>query len=588
MKTKYIFERTKFLNTDEWTKEYTLNDLFKDLSFQKPNNKEIQGSLVNLFYGGNSEEFLKEKKNRNTIVNKFYELNESSFLYNIDLFINEYLSTLKTEKGKSLCQSSPLMKCFNDYINKEEKFSNSTKKLIKLFFDYQEFEIKLNEIIYESNYLELILYAYKISIISSMANSNSIYFNMINVNCQNDINNSYIPGADLYCDQWVESYNNMSEPISKFSGDGYCSGFYICDCGEYYFQEYCGVPTDISFCANCYKKIGGKDQKLIIREEDNGKYAITRIYPNKQNKEDVESRYDLKEIYGENFEEGYPSKIYEEFEKDILEKMNQDYKGIFEQSYLFFIKETKEIRNLNQLSFRFLNFIIYSNIYFSFKCGFITLEEINKNKFVPILEEPYTEDAKENEYFSYNDYRSNILNKRKEGIKNEKDILDILKLNWDLLQKQLQDKSNQIFINLLFDDLFSLIKNSESMETTEERNEFESNINSLINKTLDNYDINSKKYLDFIKNLVSENLEPTYIILEDSNKIENVEFQFPYYYELLSIPIVEENNLKEKLYLIKDVENQYPVLCSYLNTNKKDIEYLQTFSKINNYVNYSI
>ena len=46
----------------------------------------------------------------------------------------------------------------------------------------------------------------------------------------------------------------MSEPISKFSGDGYCSGFYNCDCGEYYFQEYCGVPTDISFCANCYKK----------------------------------------------------------------------------------------------------------------------------------------------------------------------------------------------------------------------------------------------------------------------------------------------------------------------------------------------
>lgn len=84
-------------------------------------------------------------------------------------------------------------------------------------------------------------------------------------------------------------------------------------------------------------KKGGKDQKLIIREED------------KQNKEVVESRYDLKEIYGENFEEEYPSKIYEEFEKDILVKMNQDYKDIFEQSYLFFIKETKETRNLNAL-----------------------------------------------------------------------------------------------------------------------------------------------------------------------------------------------------------------------------------------------
>ena len=84
-----------------------------------------------------------KKKNRNNIVNKFYELNESSSLYNIDLFINEYISTLKTEQGKRLCQSFLLMKCFNDYINKKEKFSNSTKQLIKLFFDYQEFEIKL-------------------------------------------------------------------------------------------------------------------------------------------------------------------------------------------------------------------------------------------------------------------------------------------------------------------------------------------------------------------------------------------------------------------------------------------------------------
>lgn len=64
-----------------------------------------------------------KKKKRNNIVNKFYELNESSSLYNIDLFINEYISTLKTEQGKRLCQSSLLMKCFNDYINNKKKNS---------------------------------------------------------------------------------------------------------------------------------------------------------------------------------------------------------------------------------------------------------------------------------------------------------------------------------------------------------------------------------------------------------------------------------------------------------------------------------
>ena len=589
LKEKYILERTKFLNINEWTKEYKLNDLYKNLSFEKPNNKEIQGILAYLFYGGNnSEEFLIEKKKRKIIANKFHELNESSFLCNIDLFINEYLSTIKTVQGKSLCQNSLLMKCFYDYINKEEKFSKSTKMLINLFFDYQEFENKLYNIIDESNYFEIILYAYKISIICSMANPNSIYFKMLNENCQKEINNSYIPGADLYCDLWVESYNNMYAPISNFSGNGYCPGFYICDCGEYYYQIYCGVPLDLNYCANCNKQIGGLEEKLVIRKEDKGEYKIKRIYPNKKNKEDVEERADLKLIYGERFEKGYPSIIFEDFQKEILERTKKDYKGIFEQSYLFFVKETKNIRNLNQISFRLLNFIIYSNIYFSYKCGFITLEEINSNKYVPILEEAFKGDYNDKEGFAYIKYRSELLNKRKEGIKNENDILEILKLNWDLLQKQLQDKKNQIFINLLFNELFLLIKNTENMATPEERNEFESKINSLINTTLDNYDINSKKYLDFIKNLALENLEAKYIILEDSNMIDDVEFQFPYYYELLSIPTVEENKLKEKLYLIKDVENKYPVLCSYLNANKKDIEYLQTFPQINNFVNYTI
>ena len=589
LKTKYILERTKFLNINEWTKEYKLNDLYKDLSFQKPNNKEIQGILVNLFYGGNnSEEFLNEKKKRKIIVNKYHELNESLFLCNIDLFINEYLSTLKTEQGKNLCQNSPLMKCFNDYINKNIKFSKSTKKLINLFFDYQEFEDKLSKTIDERDYLEIILYAYKISIICSMANPNSIYLKMIKENCQNEINKYYIPGADLYCDQWVESYNNMSDPISKFTGNGYCPGFYICDCGEYYYQIYCGVPLDLNYCANCNKQIGGLQEKLVIRKEDNGKYKITRIYPNKKNKEDVESRQDLKNIYGEDFKNGYPSKIYEDFQNEILERMKADYKGIFEPSYLFFIKETKSIRNLNQISFRLLNFIIYSNIYFSYKCGFINLEEIKANKFVPILEEAYNGHYEEDDGFSYINYRSNLLKKRNLGIKNEYDILEILKLNWDLLQKQLQDKKNQIFINLLFNELFFLIKNAEDMKDPEERNEFELKINALISKTSDNYDTNSKEYLDFIKNLVSENLEAKYVILEDDNMIDNVDFQFPYYYELLSIPTVEENILKEKLDLIDNVESKYPVLCSYLNANKKDIEYLQTFSQINNFVNYTI
>ena len=182
---------------------------------------------------------------------------------------------------------------------------------------------------------------------SSMAAQNSIYSKMIKENCIQEINNAYIPGADLYCDLWVESYFNMLEPIKKNSDDsGYCNGYYICDCGEYYFQQYCGVPVDITFCANCYKKIGGLNEKLVIREENNGEYKIMRIYPSENNKRNVQDRGDLQSIYGTNFENGYPNKLFSEYENEMIEKMNNNFKGILGQNYLFFINETKKIRNL--------------------------------------------------------------------------------------------------------------------------------------------------------------------------------------------------------------------------------------------------
>ena len=196
-----------------------------------------------------------------------------------------------------------------------------------------------------------------------------------------------------------------------------------------------------------------------------------------------------------------------------------------------------------------LSFIIYSNIYFSYKCGFLTIEDINKNKLVPIKEEPYKGNYSEGN--SYNDYRGELLNKRKKGIQNENDILEILNINWNLLKKQLKEKninSIQIFFNILFNDLFDLIKNSEDMSTTNQRNEFESKINLLIKNKINNFNECSKKYQMAIKEIYSEKLESKYIILENPTIIENIEKEFPYYYELLSIPLVNEDHLKENLF----------------------------------------
>ena len=590
LKTKYITERTEFLNIQKWTDEYNLKDLFKDLKFEKSNSKEIQGSLANLFYGGYTiEELNNEKVIRNFILYKYHDLNERTFLCNIDIFINENLSTLKTEEGLDLCKNSNLMKLFNSYINREQKFSSSTKKLVNLFFDNQIYIEKLSKIINDTNYFEILLYSYRLTLICSMANQNSIFSKMIKENCSQEINKYYIPGADLYCDLWVESYLNMIDSITKNGDGGYSNGYYICDCGEYYFQQPCGVPIDISFCANCGKEIGGNDEILVKRKEDNGQYKIMRIYSSQNNKNNVQARGDLQSRYGADFENGYPNKLFSEFEVEMKDKMNSNYKGILEQNYLLFINETKKIRNLNQISYRILNFIIYSNIYFSYKCKFISLEEINSNKYIPRKEEPYKGNYSDED--SYNDYRARLLSERKEGIKDENNILELLNINWVLLDKYLKEKgveSIQIFLNSIFGDLYDIIVSSGEMSTTEERNQFENNINELIERAINNYRNNSEEYHKNVEQIMSQNLEINYIILERNSIMKNADIIYPYYYEYLSIPLIEENQLIERLKSIENSKSQYPVLCAYLDSDKKEIDYLQTFTQINNFVNYTI
>jgi hypothetical protein len=87
---------------------------------------------------------------------------------------------------------------------------------------------------------------------------------------------------------------------------------------------------------------------------------------------------------------------------------------------------------------------------------------------------------------------------------------------------------------------------------------------------------------------MSQNLETNFIILEKNNIIEKAEIKYPYYYEFLSIPLIQETDLIEILKSIEDAKSKYPILCAYLDSNKEDINYLQTFSQINNFVNYTI
>ena len=172
----------------------------------------------------------------------------------------------------------------------------------------------------------------------------------------------------------------------------------------------------------------------------------------------------------------------------------------------------------------------------------------------------------------------NYLNKRKRKSK----VKETFKL---FILKELKDKyitERTQFLNIdkwLEDyhlrDLFKDLKFEKSKN------------NQKIQESLTNL-FSSDFYHNIIGKSTLETFEPNFIILDRDSIIPNIESEFPYYYEFLSISMVSENQLKEVLQSIDNFKSKYPVLYSYLDSNKKDIKYLQTFSQINNFVNYTI
>ena len=591
LRSHYIKERTKFLDIENWVEKYHLNECFNNLKFidQESNNTERLRDIKQIFYGNYDLKTIEEEIFANYNNNNFNNLNHLSFMYNIDIFVNQNLSCLRTEEGKNLLKNSQKIKNFLSYVKENSQYTPGLKDLINLFFNIEDYNSKMENIIktISPESFEILLYAYRFAISSAISNQNSIYNKLFNIHCIDYINKAYIPGAELNSDLFVESFFYIEDFMEKLDKSAYGEGFYVCDCGEFYYQPSCGVPTSITYCVNCGKEVGGLNEKLVERKE--GEKQIFRVYANEENKKRVESRSDLKHIYKNGW---YDSKLLNEFREEIYEKFKMDYKGIKCFSYRLFIDEIIKVRQLNKISYRLLSFIIYSNIFFSFICGKITLEELVSNQIVPLEEKPY----KGSLSIDLNQiYRLEIIQKRKTGIKNEKDILKILEVNWNLLEKALKNEgieNIQIFLNLIFSKINEKIYYSNEMDTIVKRKEFEDQITEIINDAVKNFKKYSEKYNQNLEqSIISSNYCLNFKIIESDKKIENIDNEFPYYYEMLSIPIPSENYLKENIQEKKKFRNNYPVLYYYLNSDKKNIEVIKkfdSFNSINKFVKYTI
>ena len=530
---RYNFtDKIDFFEDFEYTEEITS---VIDFAFM-PLNKMEDFNKINNYYNQGLD------KNSNAVLNLIVK-NGFSFFY--DLSVNKILSNLLKENYLEEQEYKTFINFFKSKIYNSLNLNENQKDIINLFFDEETYKnkikSKLGGEIKNVPQLEMFLFCYRFCILFSELKNNNFYKNILTKDSINFINANYIPGVDnrpnyfeiaiKELPNWFNS-NNVNE-----------NGAYVCSCGFWYSVEPCGYPTAIGNCPICGEQIGGTGHMPVIRDNH------MRIFKDQANINNIN--------YSFYTASGFKYMIYEDFKVFCQDKLKtNETKGISSIDYGLFIKETKEVRKLSMISYRLLNFIIYSFVYFSNILGFLTEQQIEK--LIP----PFT------------------------------NIFQILEEDWNLLKKALFDKeiqNPQIFINVIIPNLLELVNQYENIETIEKRNEFEEKINILVEETIADKK-KFEKYEEYNNVYLGLKLTSMKAILQEifpPNNYDEKEFPYLKYFILRLSP--SENLLLDYLRKIPDYNNKYPIINAYLNNEfRVQIDLLQNIILMNPLVDYMI
>ena len=527
-------DKIDFFEDFEYTEEISSVIDFAFMPLKKMNDFKIINEYFNKEFDKYSNEII-------TLIRKngfsfFYEISTTKILCN--LLKENYLDT---EEYKSF------INVFKTKIYDNLDFDDNHKNLINLFFNDDTYKNitkpKLGgEILNISlQQLEMLLYSYRFCILFSELKKNNFYRNILSKDSINIINNNYVPGIDNKPNYFEIALREL--PNWYNSNDVNRNGAYVCSCGYWYSVPPCGYPTTIGNCPKCEEKIGGTGHIPVVRENH------MRIFKDQENINHIN--------YNFYQNEGFKYMIFEDFKNFCQDKLKvSETKGICSIDFDLFMNETKEVRKLSTISYRLLNFIIYSCIHFSYILGYLTEEQVEK--FVP----PYTTS------------------------------FQIIEEDWNLLRKALFDKEIQYpqsFLNAIIPDLFELIDQYEDLDTIEKRNEFEEKINNLVNDTihnkeiLKNYEENNNIYLGLkttsMKAILQEIFPP--------NNYDEKEYPFLKYFMLRLSP--SENVLLEYLKKVPNYNEKYPIINSFLSNELGiQIGLLQNILLMNPLVDYMI
>ena len=478
-------------------------------------------------------------------INKYKKDNFSKEIkvkdFNIEGFgiDNFFIASYNSVLANLLVKSSEININFYNKVCKV-LFKDDILKIIELFYETQKYEETKRKYGINPNNIKPLLFGYRYCLNELFSKKGGIYKPLYNIKNINYLREKLYPGNDtklnLVYSQIVNHFKTKPN-----------EGCYVCLCKDWYYHSVpSGFPGNDELnmiCPKCYQNIGASkkdnnDNAIMIRRDN-----YFRIFKDDEEIEKTKknNKTKLNEI------KNYYITLKEFKEKYVLDIYKKE-KGVHITDKNSFNNDKKIIRNLSQISYRILNFILYSHLFFA---RVIT----NSNEF--------------DKYLPKGMNWIETLNQCWNIIKNE-----LLKIKIDTIEK---------FMHYIFPDLFIMLNCDKSINDYNELLKLEESIEKEIQIKIKNFE---EYHFELSKNI--NKTSNIYVLKEIYSSYSYDPKDFPFYDFFYYTDYLDEKYINEKLNQKDD--NNYPVLREYLKFKNKEkddkVKYLlDNFHIFNNALN---
>jgi len=443
--------------------------------------------------------------------------------------------------------------------------NNKLFSLIQFLFKPKKYSKIKEKYEINSMNIESLLYGYRYCLneIAEEHPRGEYIFSTLYIKGKTDyLKKKFYPGSDTKDESYYELYNKIENHLKKNPNEG-C---YICLCDNnkgYYHTIPSGFPgynekgLTCPYCGNFIRTkkeiyIQDKENKLCLVCEPVKRENYFRIFLDQKEIDNTDKTALLKINYmtKDEFKNRYIIPLYEKEE------------GLNEIDENKFKKQNKNIRNLNQISYRLLNYILYSHLFFAK----LLIDSDDFDYYLPKLSE----------------------NKRMSWFNTINECFILLKKE---LEKEGISRID-IFMNIIFKDLFNKLHDKNCIDKYKDLIDFENELNLIILKKMKEAKDAINKFEEMEKENCKDKNSATALLKEIYNK-DVYKNEYPFYEYFYYSDYPDENYITD--ILEHKEKNEYPIIRKYLefktlakkNKNKNDyyLDNLIVFNKVINLFN---